>query len=341
MKRVARQRAYVPSIFVLVCLVLGWCLLQGILMVARAQSPQTSVPVEEPEAEMWSLVRDSRYPADVIAFLHAYPHGKYAPAARLKLQQLQRPPTDLPPLAASATSAPGSHPAPFTALRNSLGMEFVLLPAGEFLMGSDYYEADERPVHKVILSQPFYLGKYEVTQGQWLDVMGANPSHFKGDPQRPVERVSWHMVQEFIRRLNAREGHTAYRLPTEAEWEYAVRAGSTTQYSFGDDESQLQHYAWYAKNDRGTTHPVGQLKPNAWGLYDMHGNVWEWVEDWRGPYLTGTAIDPRGPLTGTLKGYRGGGWGYGGTRCRSANRSYDAPSYVYGTHGFRLARNVP
>ena len=215
------------------------------------------------------------------------------------------------------------------------------MPAGEFMMGSDYAEPDERPIHRVVISKPFYLGKYEVTQAQWLEVMGTNPSHFKGDLNRPVERVSWYMVQDFIRRLNGREGHNKYRLPTEAEWEYAMRAGSTTRYSFGDNESFLEQFAWYNKNDGGKTHPVGQLKPNAWGLYDMHGNVWEWVHDWRGPYLLGTVIDPQGPATGNAKGYRGGGWGYGAGRCRSADRSYDAPHYVYGTHGFRLARNAP
>lgn len=208
-------------------------------------------------------------------------------------------------------------------------------------MGSDQGDPDEKPVHKVIISQPFYLGKYEVTQGEWVAVMGTNPSHFKGDPKRPVERVSWRMVQEFIRRLNAKEGHNKYRLPTEAEWEYAARAGARTRYSFGDDETVLDQYAWYYKNDGGRTHPVGQLKPNAWGLYDMQGNVWEWVQDWRGPYLGGTTIDPQGPLMGNAKGYRGGGWGYGAGRCRVADRNYDSPNYVYGTHGFRLARTAP
>jgi formylglycine-generating enzyme required for sulfatase activity len=233
-------------------------------------------------------------------------------------------------------------PAPTLETRlNSIGMELVLIPAGEFMMGAEQGEPDEKPVHRVIIQRPFYLGKYEVTQAQWQDVMGTNPSHFKGDPQRPVERVSWTMAQEFITKLNAREGHTLYRLPTEAEWEYAARAGSTSKYSFGDDDALLEQYAWYAKNDKGTTHPVGQLKPNAWGLYDMHGNVWEWIQDWRGPYPAEAVTDPQGPATGNARGYRGGGWGYGATRCRSADRSYDAPGYVYGTHGFRLAMTAP
>jgi formylglycine-generating enzyme required for sulfatase activity len=216
-------------------------------------------------------------------------------------------------------------------------MELVLIPAGEFKRGSDSDRPDEKPSHSVSISRAFYLGKYEVTQAQWQEVMGTNPSHFKGDPNRPVERVSWKMVQEFINKLNAKEGHNLYRLPTEAEWEYAARAGSTTKYSFGDDDALLEQYAWFNKNDKGTTHPVGQLKPNTWGLYDMMGNVWEWVQDWRGPYAAGHHVDPQGPATGNARGYRGGGWGYPHIRCRVAFRSFDSPDYVYGTHGFRLA----
>src|SRR4029434_679147 len=160
-----------------------------------------------------------------------------------------------------------------THMVNSLGMPFVLVPAGEFLMGSADGADDERPVHTVRISQPFYLGQYAVTQAQLQAVMESNPSQFTGDPNRPVEQVSWEDVQEFIRRLHAREGGAAYRLPTEAEWEYAARAGSTTAYCFGDDPRQLREYAWYSENSGGQTHPVGQLKPSAWGLYDMHGNV--------------------------------------------------------------------
>jgi formylglycine-generating enzyme required for sulfatase activity len=161
---------------------------------------------------------------------------------------------------------------------NSIGMDFVLIPAGKFMMGSDTGDNDEKPVHEVRISKPFYLGKYEVTQGQWQAVLGNNPSNFKGDANLPVGNVSWEDVQEFIRKLNAKEGGTKYRLPTEAEWEYAARAGTTTAYSYGNDVSQLKEYAWYAENAGGKTHPVGQKEPNAWGLHDKHGNVWEWVQ---------------------------------------------------------------
>src|SRR4029453_16432797 len=155
-------------------------------------------------------------------------------------QQLQRLQVPSGPQGVPLPSPPAGMPESLSAMRNSIGIELVLIPAGKFPRGPDYYGVDERPVHGVFISKPFYLGKYEVTQAQWLDVMGTNPSHFKGDLKRPVERVSWYMVQEFIRRLNAREGHTKYRLPTEAEWEYAARAGAPTQYSFGDNEALLE-----------------------------------------------------------------------------------------------------
>jgi formylglycine-generating enzyme required for sulfatase activity len=160
---------------------------------------------------------------------------------------------------------------------NSIGMEFVLIPSGSFMMGADknFEDAsdDETPRHRVTISQPFYLGKYEVTQGEWAEVMGSNLSRFKGR-SNPVENVSWDDAIEFIRRLNQKEGHCRYRLPAEAEWEYAARAGSASTYSFGDDAGQLGRYAWYGGNSGDSTHPVGQKEPNAWGLYDIHGNVW-------------------------------------------------------------------
>src|SRR5215831_5196988 len=232
--------------------------------------------------------------------------------------------------------------------RNSIGMEFVLIPAGTFQMGagdSDTHMPLETPVHTVRLTQPFYLGKYEVTQGQWQTVMGINPSKFTGDLTRPVERVSWDDVQEFIRRLNAREGGATYRLPTEAEWEYAARAGTTTPWSFGEDPSQLGRYAWYNENAGGQTHPVGQLLPNAWGLYDMYGNVAEWVQDWYGLYASGTAVDPAGPSSGSMRAARGGSW-YSGSwysgalSCRSASRLFYASGFRDGYLGVRLLRTA-
>ncbi len=228
-------------------------------------------------------------------------------------------------------------------ITNSLDMTLVLIQPGEFRMGSDAQEAygDEKPVHTVRLTQAFYLGQYEVTQAQWQAVMGKNPSQFQGDANRPVENVSWDEVRKFLQRLNAREGTTTYRLPTEAEWEYAARAGSTTAYSYGDDPSQLRDYAWYLENAGNTTHPVGQLKPNAWGLYDMHGNVWEWVWDRYGPYTADAAVDPVGSAAGAYRVLRGGSWlGHAGY-CRSADRLKAHPGLRDGHLGVRLLRTAP
>jgi formylglycine-generating enzyme required for sulfatase activity len=223
-----------------------------------------------------------------------------------------------------------------------LGMEFVLIQAGTFRMGSRVFH-DEQPVHEVRICRPFYLGKHPVTQGQWEAVMGNNPSCFRGDPNRPVENVSWEGVLEFIRQLNTREGAMAYRLATEAEWEYAARADTTTDYGFGDDRRRLGQYAWYEANSAAKTHGVGQLKPNAWGLYDMHGNVWEWTQDWYdGEYYEKSPHDdPPGPSAGSYRVVRGGGWDCGAGDCRSASRAVEEPGGRSNVIGFRLLRKVP
>jgi formylglycine-generating enzyme required for sulfatase activity len=217
-------------------------------------------------------------------------------------------------------------------------MEFVRIPAGRFQMGSTAYD-DEEPVHRVEITQPFYLGTTEVTQSQWESVMGNNPSQYKG-PNHPVEQVSWEEVQTFIEKLNAREPGVTYRLPTEAEWEYAARAGTTTAYSFGDSAGDLDEYAWYGGNAGGQTHPVGQKPANGWGLYDVHGNVWEWVQDWYGKYPSSPQRDPSGPPSGADRVVRGGGWYDRARNCRSASRLLWPPGYGYGGLGFRLLRAV-
>jgi formylglycine-generating enzyme required for sulfatase activity len=195
---------------------------------------------------------------------------------------------------------------------NSIGVEFVLIPAGKFTMGADSKTEESYPFeehrHEVTITKNFYIGRYEVTQKQWEKVMGSNPSSFQ-HPDNPVENVTFEDVQAFIQRLNAMEKTTKYRLPTEAEWEYAARAGSKATYFFGNDESELEQYAWYEKNSEGRPHPVGQKKPNAWGLYDMLGNINEYVNDWftEDYYSQSPAVDPTGPKSGTrLK--RGGSW---------------------------------
>ena len=180
-------------------------------------------------------------------------------------------------------------PTPFEAPRS---VRRHWIEPGTFLMGAADLGFTE---HEVTISRGFYLGKYEITQGQWESVMGSNPSYFGGS-NRPVEQVSWNDVQEFIGRLNEAAGEEVYRLPTEAEWEYACRAGTTTRWSFGDDEGQLGEYAWYTGNNSPYgTKEVGTKRPNPWGLYDMHGNVWEWCQDWYGSYTSDSQIDPAGP----------------------------------------------
>ena len=239
-------------------------------------------------------------------------------------------------LAALASAAP---PPTHT---NSIGMEFVLIPAGTFQMGcsseAEDCADDEKPRHSATISQPFYLGKHEVTQAQWQSVMGSNPSKFKG-ADRPVDSVTWHDVQEFIKKLNAKEGREAYRLPTEAEWEYAARAGSATAYCFGDDAGQLGDYAWHQGNSGRETHPVGRKRANAWGLYDMHGNVGEWGQDWYGNAYesAGAVTDPQGPEAGEGRVLRGGSWFSMAKRVRSAMRGRLAPDKRLDNVGFRLA----
>jgi eukaryotic-like serine/threonine-protein kinase len=211
--------------------------------------------------------------------------------------------------------------------------DFVLIPAGEFLMGEDKND-DEKPVHKVTISRSFEMGKYEVTQAKWEAVMGNNPSNFKGEAL-PVEQVSWSDAQEFIKKLNAKNDGYTYRLPTEAEWEYACRAGTT-----GDYAGELDKMAWYKNNSDSRTHPVGEKQPNDWGLYDMHGNVWEWCSDWYDSeyYGRSSGVDPKGPSSGSLRVKRGGSWFYDAAYCRSAYRSRSAPVGRFSSYGLRLVR---
>lgn len=221
-------------------------------------------------------------------------------------------------------------------ISNSLAMKFAYIPAGSFQMGGMQTDS-EKPIHTVTISQGFYLGTTEVTQAQWVAVMWNNPSSFNNCDNCPVENVSWEDVQAFIKKLNDR-GDGKYRLPTEAEWEYAARAGSITKYSFGDSDGSLGIYAWYDENSGSRTHEVATKQPNAWGLYDMYGNVWEWVQDWYGNYPNGNAIDPAGIVSGSDRVLRGGSWGTGVATQRSASRSAYSPSIRDQFLGFRVVK---
>jgi formylglycine-generating enzyme required for sulfatase activity len=226
---------------------------------------------------------------------------------------------------------------------NTIGMTFVLIPAGTFQMGSPVGEegrSDNELQHQVTLSRPFHLQTTPVTQGQWERTMDNNPSYFdECGADCPVENVSWYDIQKFLAKLNQMEKTDAYRLPIEAEWEYACRAGNSTRFCWGDEDEDLKDYAWYSENSGGKTHRAGKKKPNVWGLYDMHGNVWEWCQDWYGEYPAGPVIDPPGPDTGTSRVLRGGSWGGGTWSLRSAVRNYGyGPGYRGVSFGFRVVR---
>lgn len=258
---------------------------------------------------------------------------------------------------------------PIASFTNSIGMVFVKVPAGSFTMGSrkasvncptddpftarnEYEECqkqarsnasseDETPARTVTISNDFWIGQFEVTQAQWYAVMGNNPSEFKSDKvgedsrNFPVENVSWDDVQQFISRLNAQDSKQ-YRLPTEAEWEYACKSGGKDQkYCGGND---LSAFAWYYDNIGKQTHRVGTKRPNGLGIYDMSGNVWEWVSDFysKNYYSQGTNTDPTGPAKGDYRVSRGGGWGFSANRARAANRNSDSPDYRTADIGFRL-----
>ena len=250
--------------------------------------------------------------------------------------------------------APPTAPAETT---TKSGVQMVLLPGGTYTMGDKDGEVDEAP-HNVTLS-PFYMDKYEVSQEEYERVMGENPSKVKGK-KNPVEQVRW---SDAVRYCNARsqlEGldpaydlktwtcrfqANGYRLPTEAEWEYAARAGATSSYCFGNSEAMLKDDAWFKDNASGRPHPVGLRKPNAWGLYDMHGNVWEWCNDFYKVdyYAESPAKDPRGPQSGDKKVLRGGCWNSSADACRSAYRYSESPAYSdvcfgYDIYGFRCVR---
>ena len=230
-------------------------------------------------------------------------------------------------------------------------MDFVLIPAGTFIMGSPPNETgrgmDEGPRTRVIITRPFYMSRTEVTQLQYEMVMEDNPSEEEGG-NYPVNSVRWAEAVEFCRRLTERERRARrlredeeFRLPSEAEWERACRAGTDTRFSFGGVDAELAQHGWYQENSAEKPHVVGLMKPNPWGLFDMHGNVWEWCQDWYEPrYRGGEVKDPSGPETGQTKVMRGGSWADHATRCRSAARFSATPEFRSPMVGFRVVRTV-
>jgi sulfatase modifying factor 1 len=227
---------------------------------------------------------------------------------------------------------------------HDLNLDMIWVKPGTFTMGSPVSEAKQNILnrqHQVTLTKGFYLGKYEVTQAQWKQVMGDNPSHFKG-ADRPVEKVTWNRAVDFCNKLTEMEKKVGrvpqgmfYQLPTESQWEYACRSGTTTKYSWGDDiDPKLTNYKDSGLKKTGV---VGSYRPNAWGFYDMHGNVGEWTADWFGIYPSGSVTNPFGPQTGSTRALRGGSWGHDGTILRSAKRHSGDPNVRFFRIGFRVS----
>lgn len=293
----------------------------------------------------------------------AYPNSPYASKARQEIESLRSSTVSTPALPPRTNSGSASD-------KKSGLVKMVQVPSGRFLMGSPGDEPqrqnDESPQHWVTINKAFLIGATEVTQGQWTAVMGSNPSYFKncGD-ECPVEQVNWYEAVSFCNRLSDREGLSrcyqgtdenpvwdrscnGYRLPSEAEWEYATRAGTTTAFASGDIrevrcrmDSNLDRLGWYCGNANYSTHPVAQKQDNGWGLYDMNGNVWEWVWDWKSDYSSDSITDPQGPAVGLSRVYRGGGWVNSTKNCRSAARNDFSPGIHSNFLGFRLARSLP
>jgi formylglycine-generating enzyme required for sulfatase activity len=251
-------------------------------------------------------------------------------------------------------SAPATGKRFYRALAMEAPTNMVFLPPGTFRMGSPTNEVDhfdnEGPQMAVTISRGFWIGKFQVTQGEYLAVKGTNPSYFQppnaaADTNRPVEWVSWSDATNYCSLVTQRERaagrittNAVFRLPTEAEWEYACRAWTSTRFYYGDDPgyTNLTKYAWYYADSGSMTHPVGQKQPNPWGLYDVHGNVWEWCQDWYTNYSSGLVLDPQGPDSGLARVVRGGGWDGLGGDCRSASRAAADPASRGANSGFRI-----
>lgn len=287
---------------------------------------QPSSKENSTENLFWESIKNKTNPEYFKSYLEKYPQGVYAGLAKLEIviNSASEPVQTVKPKVSSSSSSD-----PYT------GMQFVYVDPGCFQMGSHNGASDEKP-HRVCLTQGYYLGKYEVTQAQWQQVMGNNPSHFKSS-NKPVEQVSWDDVQDFIRKLNRQTG-LHYRLPTEAEWEYACRSGGKDQnYCGGNNAGRV---AWYDDNSGSKTHTVGQKQANGLGLYDMSGNVLEWVQDWYdGDYYSNSpSNNPKGPSGGSRRVYRGGSWLSNVSGVRSALRFSLSPDSRLNFLGFRLAR---
>jgi formylglycine-generating enzyme required for sulfatase activity len=295
---------------------------------------------------LWDSVKDSRDVNDLKAYLRKFPQGLFAEVVGNRIKSMAQ---VLPPLASTsiASTLPTATLQPVSTFKDCEDCpEMVVIPAGTFLMGSkpDSFSgsqpSSDKPQRAVSIKS-FSLGKYEITQEQWYAVMGTMPSKFKGG-NLPVEQVTWIDAQKFVTRISEKTGKT-YRLPSEAEWEYAARAGSKTAYSFGDNERELGRFAWFQYNSNEQTHPVGGKLPNNFGLYDIHGNVWEWTEDCWNDNYSGAPTDGSAWVTGNCANriLRGGAWITAPQFSQSESRFQGAGSSTRSnSFGFRVARDL-
>ena len=294
----------------------------------------------------WESVKDSRDVNEVKAYLEQFPRGIFAGIARARVASLENAGPQVGMAKPTQSFAPTSPQTPFAIKAGSIFKdcedcpEMVVIPYGRFDMGSNL-NLDERPVHSVNV-QSFLMGKTEVTQGQWRNVMGNNPSYFKqcGD-NCPVEQVSWDDAQEFTKRLSQKTGKQ-YRLPSEAEWEYAARAGTSSKWGFGDNENQLSVYSWFFDNSSKNTHPVAEKRPNSFGLFDTHGNVWEWTQDYWNRNYSGAPSDGSAWIYGeiTHRVVRSGSFSDSSRDLRAAVRGMNLTTVRVNNIGFRLARSL-
>jgi formylglycine-generating enzyme required for sulfatase activity len=301
------------------------------------------------ERDYWETIRGSSDPQDYKDYLQTYPNGAYAVVARAKIRQIdaaKNTPSNTQPANTGGNTTTGpTGTANANVLRpksfkSPQGIEMVYIPPGEFSMGSTDRDVDQRPAHRVTISEGFYIGRYEVTQSQWQAVMGNNPSYFKDcGGTCPVEQVSWNDAQDFVNKLNEANDGFKYRLPSEAEWEFACRAGTTGDYYAAD----VDDIGWYANNSGRKTHAAGGKQPNAFGLYDMSGNVWEWCRDVYHNNYDGAPTDGTSWVSGgesQSRVIRGGSWYHNATLLRSANRVRLTPDNRGDSLGFRVVAVV-
>ncbi|MBL7816926.1 MAG: SUMF1/EgtB/PvdO family nonheme iron enzyme [Saprospiraceae bacterium] len=315
---------------------------QNRLELERQKREAEQKRLEEAEEQLWQLYKAQGTPS---VYLDKYPNGRFAvqafnmktsieEAERQKKIDAENAKKEKERLAAIERKKREEEE---ERIRTLYEPEMVLVKGGTFKMGSNDY-TDEQPIHDVTLND-FYIGKYPVTQKQWQAIMGDNPSYFKGETL-PVECVSWEDCQVFIKKLNEKTGKT-YRLPTEAEWEYAARGGNQSKGYTYSGSNDVKSVAWFTENSDSKTHPVGQKQANELGIYDMSGNVWEWCSDWydENYYKNSPSQNPKGPSTGSFWVLRGGSWLYSVLNCRSSCRLRNSPIIRYNDYGFRLARN--